>query len=81
MYLGVVVNEGADDLVEWSIDRTDRATLSTEDGSAVLTGVKGGFVLVTAKSISNPDLTASKKVEVVDSANQVIVKIRIINVR
>ena len=69
MYLEAVVNEGADDSVEWSIDRVDRASLEEEDGLAVLTGLKGGFVLVTAKSKVDGTITASKKVEVVESEN------------
>lgn len=68
MYVEAMVDgpEGCDETVDWSIDG-DAATLEVEDGVAVLTGVKGGNVTVTAKSKIDASVTGSYVAEVVDS--------------
>ena len=66
--------EGYDEGLDWSIDG-DRATLEVEDNAAVVTGVRGGNAVVTAKSKVYANVQAQYTVEVVDSEdfNQVIV--------
>lgn len=76
MYIEAMVEgpEGADETVEWSIDG-DAATLSVEDGAAVVTGVKGGNATVTAKAALDANVKGSYVVEVVESEdfNEVVV--------
>ncbi len=69
MYLGVIVDDGADDAVTWSIDGTTFATLEEDDNTAIITGVRGGVCKVTATSVSAPTLSATIDVEVVDTEN------------
>lgn len=58
--------EGCDESVTWTIDG-DCATLEVEEGVAVITGVKGGNVTVTATSTVDATVKGSYVAEVVDT--------------
>lgn len=67
MYLSAEVNAGADPAVTWSAETNGRAEFAEEDGSAVITGVSGGNILVTCTSVKDPAITQTIAVEVVPS--------------
>ena len=69
MYLSAVVNDGANDEVTWTIDNATRASIKEEDGSCVVTGLKGGMVNVTATSKHDANVKATIAIEVVPSTN------------
>ena len=63
MYLSAEVNAA----VTWSAETNGRAEFAEEDGSAVITGVSGGNILVTCTSVKDPAITQTIAVEVVPS--------------
>jgi len=72
MYLDAIVNDGADDAVTWAVSN-EKGKLTVEDNRAIVEGMKGGNVVITATSVADPSKSASYTIEVVESEDFTVV--------